>query len=64
MMTGQQPIVNPEMMMEEGAAGPPELGENMAANNPTLKEASNVGLPQMPKNPLTGEQFNQATGGL
>ena len=64
MMTGQQPLPNPEMMMEEGAAGPPELGENMAANNPTLKEASNVGLPQMPKNPLTGEQFNQATGGL
>jgi len=64
MMTGQQPLPNPEMMMEEGEAGPPELGENMAANNPTLKEASNVGLPKMPKNPLTGDRFNQATGGL
>lgn len=64
MMTGQQPIVNPEMMMEEGAEGPPELGEDMAENNPVLREASNVGMPNMPKNPLTGEEFNQATGGL
>jgi hypothetical protein len=52
------------MMMEEGAAGPPELGEDMAGNNPVLKEASNVGLPKMPKNPLSGERFNHATGGL
>tara|TARA_R110002020_G_scaffold469337_1_gene694300 strand:+ start:1238 stop:3208 length:1971 start_codon:yes stop_codon:yes gene_type:complete len=64
MMTGQQPIANPEMMMEEGAEGPPELGEDLAANNPVLREASNVGMPNMPKNPLTGDTFNQATGGL
>lgn len=67
MMTGQQPLPNPESMMgvegEEGA-GPPELGEDMAGNNPVLKEASNVGMPKMPKNPLSGERFNQATGGL
>ena len=50
--------------MEEGAEGPPELGEDMAENNPVLREASNVGMPNMPKNPLTGEEFNQATGGL
>ena len=29
-----------------------------------LKEAKNVSMPKMPKNPLTGEQFNMATGGL
>lgn len=63
MMTGQQPLA-PEGMMEGGAEGPPELGEDMAANDPILKEASNVGMPNMPKNPLTGDEFNLATGGL
>jgi hypothetical protein len=69
-MTGQQPLPNPEEMMAQGG-GPeggqgqsPELSEDLAQNNPVLKEGKNVGMPKMPKNPLSGERFNLATGGL
>ena len=67
-MTGQQPLMNQEQMMaqegEEGGGGSPELSEDLAQFNPTLKEGRNVGMPKMPKNPLSGERFNLATGGL
>jgi hypothetical protein len=74
-MTGQQPLPNPEEMMAQEGGQPggqpggqegkaPELSEDLAQNNPVLKEGRNVGMPKMPKNPLSGERFNLATGGL
>jgi hypothetical protein len=29
-----------------------------------LQEAQGVNMPNMPKNPMTGQEFNLATGGL
>jgi hypothetical protein len=64
MMTGQTPIPNQAQINADESMGPPELGGNMDSSSPILKEAKNVSMPKMPKNPLTGEQFNMATGGL
>ena len=64
MMTGQTPIPDQAQINADESMGPPELGGNMDSANPILKEAKNVSMPKMPKNPLTGEQFNMATGGL
>ena len=64
MMTGQTPIPDQAQINADESMGPPELGGNMDSANPVLKEAKNISAPKMPKNPLTGEQFNMATGGL
>tara|TARA_R100000808_G_scaffold21749_1_gene47043 strand:- start:1901 stop:3874 length:1974 start_codon:yes stop_codon:yes gene_type:complete len=64
MMTGQTPIPDQAQINADESMGPPELGDNMDSANPVLKEAKNISAPKMPKNPLTGEQFNMATGGL
>ena len=64
MMTGQTPIPNQEKIIADASIAPPELGEDLAGNNPVLKEAQGVNMPNMPKNPLSGQEFNLATGGL
>jgi hypothetical protein len=41
-----------------------EASEMIEAKTPGEQEAQNVNLPNLPKNPLSGEEFNVISGGL
>lgn len=54
-----QPMLPPQLPPPPG--GP---GDMMNATPGPVQEAQAVGMPQMPNNPLSGEDFNPMTGGL
>lgn len=67
-MLGQQSLqaqpIPPQGAMDGGQAMQGEPQGMMDAQNPVLAEADKVNMPNMPNNPLTGEQFDNQTGGL
>ena len=78
-LLGEQPLppLQPEgqpPVMAPGQPGPQpkppvgggevEASEMIEAENPGEQEAKNVNLPNLPKNPLSGEEFNVISGGL
>lgn len=61
-MLGMQPL---PPQQPPGPPGAPEAPtEVLDAENPVTQEAQKVPQPNMPKNPLTGSEFDPATGGL
>jgi hypothetical protein len=65
---GQPPAMGPEQPMPQPQApvggGEVEASEMIEAETPGEQEAKNVNLPNLPKNPLSGEEFNVISGGL
>lgn len=67
-LIGEQPVamppVNPNLPIGTGEGGPGSAPAMMNAQNPVESQAGQVNMPNMPKNALTGQQFNPETGGL
>lgn len=63
---GQQPIApTPPPQMPAGAKNiDPSAAPPMDATDPVTQKAKQVNQPNMPNNPLTGQEFNNETGGL
>lgn len=67
---GQQPIAPAVPQIPAGAvgqpaaSGPSKTSAALTPGSPAEQAAAKVKGPNMPKNPLTGEQFNTTTGGL
>ena len=65
---GQPPAMGPEQPMPQPqppvGGGEVEASEMIEAETPGEQEAKNVNLPNLPKNPLSGEEFNVISGGL
>jgi hypothetical protein len=57
-----QPMVPPPLDPPPPPGG--EMGPALDATPGVVQQAGEVGMPEMPTNPLSGEQFDPATGGL
>lgn len=54
----------PPAQSQRGGPMPPPPGADIAPNNPTTDMAAQTNAPKMPTNPLSGQEFNNETGGL
>lgn len=61
-MLGYAPPANAPGQPNVQGQGP--LPQALDASNPLAVEAGKVNMPQMPNNPLTGQQYDTETGGL
>lgn len=64
MLMGEQPLQPQAPPQEAGGAPAPEIGQGGPEIQPALDTVNEVPLPNMPTNPLTGDTFDNATGGL
>lgn len=71
-LLGQQPVApaapgtpgQPPAQPSRGGPNPPPPGADIAPISPTTDMAAQTNAPKMPTNPLSGQPFNNETGGL